>query len=74
MDAAYRGLLSPASIRSLKLQGGALSQAEAQAFRHNPHLSGAIRLRRWDDRAKIPHLDVPGLGQYTATLRRMRAP
>jgi gamma-butyrobetaine dioxygenase len=74
VDAAYRGLLSPASIRSLELQGGALSQAEAEAFQRNPHLSGAIRLRRWDDRAKIPHLDVPGLGQYTATLRRMRTP
>ena len=74
VDAAYRGLLSPASIRSLELQGGALRQAEAEAFAHNPHLSGAIRLRRWDDRAKIPHLDVPGLGHYTATLRRMRTP
>jgi gamma-butyrobetaine dioxygenase len=73
VDAAYRGQLSPASIRSLELQGGALSREEAEAFSRNPNAAGAIRLRRWDDRAKIPHLDVPGLGHYTATLRRMKA-
>jgi len=72
VDAAYRGLLSPASIRSLELQGGALATGEADAFEHNPHAASAIRLRRWDDRAKVPKLDVSGLDHYTATLRRLK--
>jgi [1-hydroxy-2-(trimethylamino)ethyl]phosphonate dioxygenase len=74
VDAAYRGLLSPASIRSLELQGGALTTREAEDFEHDPHAVGGIRLRRWDDRAKIPQLDVPGLDHYTATLRRLKRP
>ena len=72
MDPGYRALLSPASIRSLELQGGALTTGEAEAFQRNPYATGAIRLRRWDDRAKIPHLDIPGLWHYTATLRSLR--
>jgi [1-hydroxy-2-(trimethylamino)ethyl]phosphonate dioxygenase len=71
VDAAYRELLSPASIHSLELQGGALNSAEAEGFERNSHAAGAIRLRRWDDRAKIPNLEVPELGHYTATLRRL---
>src|SRR6516225_9951111 len=59
VDAAYRELLSPASIRSLELQGGALTTGEVEAFARNPHAAGAIRLRRWDDRAKVPNIDVP---------------
>jgi [1-hydroxy-2-(trimethylamino)ethyl]phosphonate dioxygenase len=71
VDAAYRGLLSPASIRSLELQGGGLSAGEVEAFAHNPHAASSIRLRRWDDKAKIPGLDVPGLHHYAPTLRRL---
>jgi [1-hydroxy-2-(trimethylamino)ethyl]phosphonate dioxygenase len=72
-EAVYRGLLSPGSIRSLELQGGALTTGEAEIFQRNPHAASAVRLRRWDDRAKIPHLDVPGLRHYTATLRRLKS-
>lgn len=71
VDAAYRGLLSPASLRSLALQGGPLTRAEVQAFERDPHSAGAIRVRRWDDCAKVPSLDVPALRHYTATLRRL---
>jgi gamma-butyrobetaine dioxygenase len=72
VDAAYRGLLSPASIRSLELQGGALTAGEAEVFERNLYSAGAIRLRRWDDRAKVPKLDVPGLRHYRAALRRLK--
>lgn len=74
VDAAYCGLLSPASIRSLGLQGGALTPGEVDAFERNPYAEGAIRLRRWDDRAKFPKLEVPGLHHYAATLRRLIGP
>jgi [1-hydroxy-2-(trimethylamino)ethyl]phosphonate dioxygenase len=35
-----------------------------QEFERNPHGRGAIRLRRWDDMAKVPGLAVPGLEHY----------
>jgi len=73
VDAVYRSLLSPSSIRSLELQGGALTRDEVQAFESNQHAAGAIRVRRWDDRAKVPHLEVPGLGHYLTTLQRLKA-
>jgi len=37
VEADYQQRLSPASILSLKLQGGPMSQAEIEQFRANPH-------------------------------------
>jgi len=73
VDAVYRSLLSPGSIRSLELQGGALTRDQVQAFECNQHAASAVRVRRWDDRAKVPNLDVPDLGHYVTTLRRLKA-
>jgi phosphonate degradation associated HDIG domain protein len=53
IDEAYFAQLSPGSIRSLQRQGGVFSTAEAQAFLQKPVADDAVRLRRWDDRAKV---------------------
>jgi phosphonate degradation associated HDIG domain protein len=71
VDPAYRLLLSPASIESLKLQGGLFSRAEIHDFERNPFHSVAVQLRRWDDDAKVEAHSVPGLDCYTTTLRRL---
>jgi len=73
VDPGYRQLLSPASIRSLELQGGPLTLEEIQRFEANPLHQGAVRLRRWDDRAKIPMLEVPAPQHYVAKLQRVLA-
>ena len=67
-DPAYLGLLSPASIQSLALQGGPFTLAEAQEFEQRPFAREAVRLRRWDDLAKIPGMAVPGLDRYRAMI------
>ena len=67
-DAAYRAQLSPASRQSLALQGGPFSEAEVQEFERHPFYREAVRLRRWDDAAKIPGLAVPGLEHYRLRL------
>jgi len=67
-DPAYLGLLSPASVQSLQLQGGPFSEAEARAFEQEPFAREAVRLRRWDDLAKIPGMPVPGLDHYRAAI------
>jgi predicted HD phosphohydrolase len=51
-DPAYFATLSPSSVRSLEVQGGAMSDAEVAAFRALPGWEGAVRLRIWDDLAK----------------------
>ncbi len=67
-DPSYLIRLSPASRQSLALQGGPFDSAEVQAFEANPHYAASVRLRLWDDSAKIPGLDVPGLQHYRVRL------
>jgi phosphonate degradation associated HDIG domain protein len=64
----YLCQLSPASIQSLALQGGPFTDREVQEFERNRYYREAIRLRQWDDRAKIPGLKVPDLEHYRAAL------
>jgi [1-hydroxy-2-(trimethylamino)ethyl]phosphonate dioxygenase len=67
-DPEYFGRLSAASVRSLGLQGGPFTAADAAAFRALPHADEAIRVRRWDDFAKIPGRRTPDLQHYRAAL------
>lgn len=67
-DSAYHAALSPASQRSLELQGGPMSSAEVAEFEQNPHYAAALQLRRWDDQAKIENLPVPALETYRPLL------
>jgi len=68
VDPEYVSRLSPASVESLALQGGPFSEAEARRFQEHRYFREAVRLRRWDDRAKIPGLDVPDLESYRAAV------
>lgn len=68
VDPAYRGRLSPASLQSLALQGGAMGVGEARQFERQEHWREAVRLRRWDEEAKVPGLAVPPLDHYRAVL------
>lgn len=70
-EPGYRDSLSAASIRSLGLQGGPFSDGEVRAFEQNPFYRDAVRLRKWDDQAKVPDLSVPGPRDYCETLRRV---
>lgn len=64
----YFDRLSPASVRSLALQGGPMSAAEVAAFEANDHWRDAVRLRVWDEEAKIVGLDVPDFDHYRPIL------
>ena len=72
-DAGYHAALSEDSKRSLELQGGIFSPAEVQAFLARPHADDAMRLRRWDDAAKVPGLATPPLDHYLAIAARCAA-
>jgi phosphonate degradation associated HDIG domain protein len=60
----YFASLSPASVKSLALQGGPMSGEEAAAFLALPHAREAITVRRADDAAKVEGLAVPELKTY----------
>ncbi|MDB9529035.1 HD domain-containing protein [Oscillatoria sp. CS-180] len=69
IDPSYWNALSPASKRSLELQGGIFSDAAAAQFIQQPYAPEAIQLRRWDDLAKIPNLPTPDLSHFTTVLQ-----
>jgi phosphonate degradation associated HDIG domain protein len=62
--AEYRANLSPDSLRSLQLQGGAYDESAADGFIMQAHAPEAVRLRRWDDLAKVPGKPTPPLSHY----------
>ena len=66
----YHASLSDDSKRSLTLQGGVFTPAEAAAFMAQPGADGAVRLRIWDDRAKTARLATPPLTHFLARAAR----
>jgi [1-hydroxy-2-(trimethylamino)ethyl]phosphonate dioxygenase len=71
VDPAYFARLSPASVQSLALQGGPLTEGQAREFEHLSCHREALQLRHWDDAAKQPGLAVPGLEEYRNLLDRL---
>ncbi len=67
-DPAYFDGLSRASQRSLEVQGGKMSPPEEAAFRENRWHELAVRVRRWDDGAKVAGWNVPPLESYRSEL------
>ena len=66
----YYEALSDDSKRSLTLQGGIFAKGEVEAFMAKPHAAHAVRVRRWDDAAKLPGLATPPLSHYLAIVAR----
>jgi [1-hydroxy-2-(trimethylamino)ethyl]phosphonate dioxygenase len=63
-EPAYFAILSAGSVLSLELQGGPFSADEAARFAALPGARDAIRLRRWDERAKEAGAAVPALEHF----------
>ncbi len=64
VEPAYAAGLSDVSTHTLALQGGVFGSEAARRFEQGPHWREAVRLRRWDDAAKVPGLAVPALDAY----------
>ncbi|WP_243837279.1 HDIG domain-containing metalloprotein [Mucilaginibacter gilvus] len=54
----YFDKLSPASKVTLGFQGGVMSAAEASIFEQHPDADLIIRMRYWDDEAKLQNVAV----------------
>ncbi len=66
----YQQALSADSQRSLVLQGGVFSPAQAAAFLDRPGAAQAVQLRQWDDQAKVAGAVTPPLQHFLARARR----
>ena len=63
-DPAYYAQLSDASKQSLVYQGGPYTDAQAANFEDTAWSQEVLAVRQFDDAAKIPGLEVPGLEAY----------
>jgi [1-hydroxy-2-(trimethylamino)ethyl]phosphonate dioxygenase len=70
-DPTYLARLSPASVATLRLQGGPMSAVEAARFETEPFHEQAILVRRCDDRGKVKDLKTPGLADYGALIETL---
>lgn len=70
----YYARLSDDSRRSLELQGGVFSAAEAKAFLERPGARDAVQLRQWDDLAKQSGLRTPPLAHFLTRAGRCAPP
>ncbi|MEL6982955.1 MAG: HD domain-containing protein [Actinomycetota bacterium] len=64
----YFDRLSPASVRSLEVQGGPMSADEVAAFEALPFFEQAVQVRRWDEEAKVAGASVPSLENWELLL------
>ena len=64
LEPGYHAALSEDSKRSLKLQGGIFDPEQLEAFMAKPYAADAIRVRRWDDQAKVIGAATPSIGHY----------
>mmetsp|Transcript_15709 Transcript_15709/g.17461 ORF Transcript_15709/g.17461 Transcript_15709/m.17461 type:complete len:206 (-) Transcript_15709:98-715(-) len=64
VDSKYFDLLSKASVYSLEMQGGPFSKREAEEFQKKPFAADAMKLRRYDDMAKMPNYKTPPLEHF----------
>ncbi len=64
-EPGYLEALSDASRASLALQGGVMTPEEAQRFRQRVYAAEAIRLRRYDDAAKVPGRATPSAEHFS---------
>jgi phosphonate degradation associated HDIG domain protein len=70
-DAKYFARLSPASVITLKLQGGPMAAHEVAKFETERYYKEAVRVRQWDDQGKVAGLKTPSLGDYRAMIEEL---
>ena len=69
-DEEYVKTVSPASMLSLKVQGGPFNEAEVAEFEANPHFKRAVQLRLYDEAGKVPEMEVPDYEYYRPILEK----
>ena len=71
---SYFDRLSPASVVTLRLQGGPMTKAEQEVFRAEPNFRDALRLRLWDEQGKVAGLVTSSLADYRDLIERVAIP
>ena len=70
-DPHYFTKLSDASVHSLNLQGGPMSEAEIIHFKRNPNLKQILTVRLYDDAAKLRDMATPSFWHFAPLVQKM---
>ena len=70
----YLESLSADSQRSLVLQGGVFALEQANTFIAQPFAHDSVKVRLWDDLAKVPAAPTPPLAHFVAVLEAAQRP
>jgi gamma-butyrobetaine dioxygenase len=73
VDEDYESTLSDASRHTLRLQGGRLDEGVLASFEAETHAEDSIRLRRYDDQAKVPDAVTPDLAHFAPLISELLA-
>jgi len=71
VDKQYFARLSKASVQSLQVQGGAMTQAEIETFESSQYHQSAVQVRRYDDDGKVAGLNIKPVGNYRGKLESL---
>lgn len=74
VEPGYFDLLSEASVHTLRVQGGPMTEEQARAFEADAGARDAVAVRRWDERAKDPELPTPGFDHFRPLLEGLLRP
>ena len=69
-DKDYLENLSAASMQSLGLQGGVMTDDEGRAFESHPYFEPALRLRHYDDLGKVPDMATPDFEHFRSIIEK----
>lgn len=51
-----------------------MTEQDIARFRESPYYQDAVRLRQWDDRAKIPNMKTPDIEHFRMHLQAAARP
>jgi putative nucleotidyltransferase with HDIG domain len=60
----YKEKLSLASLKTLEYQGGPMGEEEKNAFEKQPYFEDIIRVRMWDEGAKLTDIKMTPMQEY----------
>ncbi len=67
---AYYETLSEASKGTLEYQGGKMSEKEIKEFENNPYKEIILKIRYWDDQAKVQGLKIPSFSSFKEIIQK----
>jgi predicted HD phosphohydrolase len=70
-ESDYFDRLSPASVHTLRLQGGPMSETEITVFGNNPELECLLQIRIWDEAAKVAGKKTRSFAYYVPLLESL---